>query len=173
MWLFVHFAQLPVAALLTIVLLALLWPMAGLAALIARIAVIVWAIFFSAFDSIAGIATGMLIEGGHADAATYLFEHSVVGGEASVLSALAHPVWAVVAIAGGLAVRRAGGPVVSQAAMFVSLPFALSHVGPLATMAMLSLALALATAPWQAIRPATTLEGSAQAATQRSKARRQ
>jgi hypothetical protein len=142
-WLIVHFGQLPLTALLALVMLQLLAPLAGGAATLARIAIVAWAVFFSAFDSLAGVASGLLVRGGHVDAAFYLFEHRVVGGDLSLIGLIAHPLWGVTALASVLSLRLHGAGRPTQISLLLSLPFAVTHVGPLATLALLSLAFAL------------------------------
>ena len=97
-WLLVHFAQL----LLTLALGAALWVAVrgrhGLAATITRIAVPVYLVFFSAFDSVAGIASGLAVRhaqsasaadfDGAASTAEYLLMNHMAG-DASPLSAVA------------------------------------------------------------------------------------
>jgi hypothetical protein len=103
-WL-VHIAQLALAPLLGIVIWLLLRPLQGTAASVGRVAIVLWIALFSAFDAIAGIATGVLLDGGLQGASTYLFEHQTFGGEFSVLGSVAHPMWIVVAISCALALR--------------------------------------------------------------------
>lgn len=142
LWLAIHFVQLPLAMLLALAMLELSAPLAGAPVVVLRIAAVAWAVFFAAFDAAGGLATGVLVAGGETEAAIHLHDHWLAGGF-SLLGLLAHPTWAVVAVAATLALRRAGGRLLTQAAMLVSLPFALTHVGPAATLALLGLAVAL------------------------------
>jgi hypothetical protein len=75
--------------------------------------------FFSAFDAVAGIATGVLARhanslsgddrAGVVAATDFLFDDSqLVGGGFSVLGNLGHGAWIVLAIAATVALHRAG-----------------------------------------------------------------
>lgn len=96
-WLFVHFAQLA----LTLALGAALWIAVsgrkGLAATITRVAAPVYLVFFSAFDSVAGIASGLALRharslsGGELDGASSTVDYLLMNhmaGDASPLSAI-------------------------------------------------------------------------------------
>lgn len=86
----------------------LIGPLQGASASVARVAQFLWIAWFSAFDAIAGIATGVLQNEGFGDVAKLLFQHQTVGGEFSLLGSVAHPMWIVVAVAAGLSLRRNG-----------------------------------------------------------------
>lgn len=153
-WLLVHSAQLALAPLLGLLVWLLLDPLGGVAAWVGRIALFMWVAFFSAFDAIAGIATGVLQGGGFEGAATYLFDHQTVGGGFSVLGSVAHPMWVVVAIACGIALRKAGAPSLTWIAMLVSVLFA-AHSGPPAAVGLVALGVALWTGlAWEGKRQA-------------------
>jgi hypothetical protein len=140
-WLGVHYAQLALTPLLGLGMLQVLHGLSGPAAPVGRIAVVLWLALFSAFDSIAGITTGVLARGGYDEAATYLFDHGLVGG-GSVLGWLAQPMWIVVAIASGLALRANGATVLAWASMLGSVLFAL-HAGWPPAVGLIALAMAL------------------------------
>lgn len=144
-WLTVHFAMLAMTPLLAAAVLYLLRPLAGPTAVTARFAVVAWAVLFSAFDGIAGIATGTLHRHGAGDAAAVLFGDGIVGGAGSFLGFLAQPMWIVVAVATGLALRRTGARTLTQVTMICSFLFA-AHGGPIAAAGLVSLAVALWTA---------------------------
>lgn len=144
-WLTVHFAMLSLTPLLAAAVLYLLRPLTGPTATITRFAVVAWAALFAAFDGIAGLATGTLHRHGAGDAAALLFGDGIVGGAGSLLGFLAQPMWIVVAVAAGLALRRAGAGRVSQLTMIGSFLFA-AHAGPVAAAGLMSLAVALRTA---------------------------
>lgn len=58
-WLFVHFAQLVLALGVAFIFWLLLDGRTGTAATAARLAIPVWLVFFAAFDSVTGLATGL------------------------------------------------------------------------------------------------------------------
>src|SRR5918998_3714162 len=148
-WLFVHLAQLALVPFLG----ALVWLLfAGLesaAARVARAALVVWVAFFSAFDAVAGIATGVLSR--HANslsgeeregviaAIDFLFDDSkLAGGGFSVLGNLGHGSWMVVAIAGAVAFHQAGARRGVVVGMLLSVAFA-AHSGIGAAIGLVSL----------------------------------
>jgi hypothetical protein len=160
-WLSVHYAQLALAPLLALAMLSVVGPLAGVAATVGRVGVVVWVALFSAFDSIAGIATGVLVDGGFADAADYLFDHSLVGG-GSVLGWTAQPMWIVVAVASAVALRTNAATVACWATMLASVLFA-THAGWTAALGLLALAVALLIAVARPVKktplPANDLDG--------------
>jgi hypothetical protein len=138
-WIFVHVAQLVLTPFLAAGVWLLLGRIQSVAALIARAALVLWMVFFSAFDAVAGIATGVLTR--HANslageeregvvaAIEFLWDDSqLAGGGLSVLGNLGHLSWVVVAIAATVALYRAGVSRVVVAATFLSVLFA-SHSG--------------------------------------------
>jgi hypothetical protein len=151
-WLFVHLAQLALVPFLG----ALVWLLfAGLesaAARVARAALVVWVAFFSAFDAVAGIATGVLSR--HANslsgeeregviaAIDFLFDESkIAGGGFSVLGNMGHGSWLVVAIAAAVAFHQVGARRAVVAGMLLSVLFA-SHSGVGAAIGLVSLVVA-------------------------------
>lgn len=148
-WLLVHMGQLLFVPVLAVGVLHLLRCCHGAPAMIARIAVVFWAAWFCAFDAIAGIAFGILVDGGANDAGKYLFDHGLVGGT-SVLGAMGQGTWLVVAIAAGIALRASDAARMTYVATFVSALIAV-HGGPIATIGFLALTVAL----WTGLRDAT------------------
>lgn len=139
LWISVHVAQL----VLTPFLAAGVWLMLGgiqsVPALVARSFLALWMVFFSAFDAVAGIATGVLTR--HANSLTgedregviaaidFLWADSqLANGGFSVLGNLGHLSWVIVAVAATVALYRAGASRVVVGATFVSVLFA-SHSG--------------------------------------------
>lgn len=156
LWLTVHVAQLLLAPVLVIAVWPLLSRLDGAAATVAKVGLVLWLAFFSAFDAIAGIATGRLSQqadrlGGAegaavGDAVTDFFANDAfVGGGFSALALLAQPLWLIVAIALTVALRRADARPVTVLSAGVSTLFAL-HGGPVAAVGLLALAVTLATA---------------------------
>jgi hypothetical protein len=138
-WLFVHIAQLVLAPFLGALVWVLLAGLESVAARVARAALVLWLVFFSAFDAVAGIATGVLSR--HANslageeregvvrAIDFLFDDSqLVGGGFSVLGNLGHGSWMVVAIAAAVALHQAHAPRAAVIAMSLSVLFA-AHSG--------------------------------------------
>jgi hypothetical protein len=126
----------------------LLENLTGREAQIARLALPVFLVFFSAFDAVAGLATGWL--GYAADDQTGemrehtrlaiedLFSDNWLAGSFSVIGSIAGTAWVVVAIAAALALRRAGADRLTWGLMAASLLFT-AHPPPTGTLGMLAL----------------------------------
>lgn len=151
-WLFVHVAQLVLTPFLGALVWMLLAGLESAAARVARAAVVLWLVFFSAFDAIAGIATGVLsrhansLAGeereGVVSAIDYLFDDSVLaGGGFSVLGNLGQGSWMVVAIAAAVALHKARAPRAAVLAMSLSVLFA-AHGGIVAALGLVALLVA-------------------------------
>jgi hypothetical protein len=146
-WIFVHVAQLALAPFLAAAVWMLLAGLQSVAARVARAALVAWLAFFSAFDAIAGIATGVLsrhansLTGeereGFASAADFLFKDSELVGPL-VLGNLGHGSWIVVAIAAAVALHRAQAPRAAVVAMSLSTLFA-AHSGIPAAIGLIAL----------------------------------
>jgi hypothetical protein len=80
-WLVVHWVQLLLAPVLTLVLLVALRGLLGAVALVAQVAA-VWVALFSPTDAVAGTATGLLLEGGSPRRAGTSGDHVLVSGAA-------------------------------------------------------------------------------------------
>jgi hypothetical protein len=152
-WIFVHVAQLALTPFLAAGVWMLLGGIQSVAALVARAALVVWMVFFSAFDAVAGIATGVLTR--HANslageeresvgrAIDFLFHDSqLAGGQFSVLGNLGHGAWVVLAIAAAVALWRAGVSRLVFVATLLSVLFA-SHSGAGAAVGLVALFVAL------------------------------
>jgi uncharacterized membrane protein YqjE len=118
-WLAVHYAQ---VALFPLAALAVAWLVrdrAGIAASICRVAMFVFAAAWTAWDAVAGVATGILVDAAHKSPAVdvwrapidAIWTHPVMGGmpgtgpNFAVLGAVA---LSVGAIAAGVTLKRAG-----------------------------------------------------------------
>jgi hypothetical protein len=149
-WIFVHFGQLVLTPFVAAGVWMLLDGIQSVAALIARAALVVWMVFFSAFDAIAGIATGVLTR--HANSLTgaeqeavvgainFLFDDSqlVGGSNFSILANLGQDAWVVLAIAASVALWRAGVSRLVAGATLLSVLFA-THGGYLAAAGLVAL----------------------------------
>jgi hypothetical protein len=137
-WMTVHIAQLVFAPIVALGILALLKGIEAPAATLSRGAVLLWAAWFSAYDAVAGIATGLL-NGGDAEAAgESLFEHGLVTG----LGWVAPGMWLLGVISAGLALRASRAPTVTYVALFGS-ALVFTHAGPPAAIGFAALAVAL------------------------------
>jgi hypothetical protein len=140
-WLVVHVGQLLLAPLVVLAVWRLLADLRSVAATVSRCALVVWAVFFSAYDTVQGIATGLLVrytngvageeQAAVAGALTYLVEDSQLGGNISVLMLLGQGSWLVVAIAAAVALHKAGAGKAVVVLTCFSVLFA-AHVAPAA-----------------------------------------
>jgi hypothetical protein len=140
-WLFVHVGQLILTPLLFFAVWRLLDGLSSAAAKVSRAALVVWTVFFSAYDSIQGVATGVLIrhanglagedQAGVARALDFLVEDSQLAGGVSAVWVVAAASWVVVAIGGAVALHKGGAGKAVVAATCVSTLFAV-HVAPAA-----------------------------------------
>jgi hypothetical protein len=142
MWVVVHIAQLILAPIVALGILALLKGVEGPTAALARGAAVLWAAWFSAYDAVAGIGTGILIGGYARDAGEYLYAHDLLTG----LGWVAHGMWLLAVIPAGLALRGSK-PLVTSVALFIS-TLIFTHAGPLAAVGLVALAVAM----WTGLR---------------------
>jgi len=176
-WLFVHIAQLLLVPFLGALVWMLLRGLESGAARVARAALVAWVAFFSAFDAVAGIATGVLSR--HANslagderegviaAIDFLFDDSLLaGGGFSILGSLGHGSWMVVAIAGAVAFHKAGARRAVVVGMLLSVAFAAhSGLGAVIGLAALFVAARLALTGRLYLTPSQKPESAAAPAT--------
>jgi hypothetical protein len=137
-WMVVHIAQLVFAPIIALGILALLKGVESPVATVARGAAVLWAAWFSAYDAIAGIATGILIGGDSRPAGEYLFAHELITG----LGWVAPGIWLLAVLPAGLALRASRAPTVTYVALFAS-ALIFTHAGPPAAVGFAALAVAL------------------------------
>ena len=137
MWMVVHIAQLVFAPIIALGILRLLKGVEGQAATVARVAAVAWAAWFSAYDAVAGIATGILIDGDARTAGEYLYAHDLIAG----LGWVVPMIWLLVVIPAGLTLL-ASRPKVTCYALFIS-GLIFTHAGPLAAVGFGALAVAM------------------------------
>jgi hypothetical protein len=141
LWLFVHVGQLILTPFLFLAVWRLLDGLSSAATLINRSALVVWTVFFSAYDSVQGVAAGLLTryanglageeQSSVGRAIDYLVEDSRLAGDASAFQMLAGAAWLTVAIAAAVALHKAGAGKAIVAAALVSTLFSI-HVAPAA-----------------------------------------
>jgi hypothetical protein len=149
-WIFVHFSQLVLTPFVAVGVWMLLDGIQSIAATVARASLVVWMVFFSAFDAIAGIAVGVLTR--HANslageeqeavigAIDFLFQDSqlVGGNNYSVLAGLGQVSWVVLVLAATVALWRAGASRLVVGATLLSFLFA-THAGYMAAVGLVAL----------------------------------
>jgi hypothetical protein len=151
-WLIVHVGQLILTPLLFLAVWRLLDGLTTPAATISRCGLVVWTVFFSAYDAVQGIATGLLVRHAQgvpssqqdaiAEALDYLVLDSRLAGDISAIQMVAGAAWLTVAIGAAIALHqaRAGAGIVALAA--VSVVFSM-HMAP-AAIGLFALAAAVA-----------------------------
>ena len=151
LWLGVHFAQLFLALGVALIFWLLLVGRTGTSATVARVALPVWLVFFSAFDSVTGLASGLAVhhanglegeeQAGAASTADYLVTNHVTA-DFSPVWFLQSAAFLTVVIATALALRSAGA---SRGLYFAMLGGALLvfHAGVIAAVGLVSIAVAI------------------------------
>ena len=150
-WLFVHIGQLVLTPLLVLVVWRLLDGLPSRAAKVSRVAAVVWAVFFTAYDSIQGIATGLLIryadgelagdeQAGVARALDYLVSDSLLAGNISAIGLIGNAAWLAVALGAAVALHKAGTGKWAVVAAGLSVIFVV-HTAP-AAIGLIALAIA-------------------------------
>jgi len=120
-WLVVHYLQLPLMPLAALSVVALVRGASGFVAGLCRAAMFVFAVSYTAFDTAAGVVTGVLLQAAHRTDAPEvwrgpvmaIWEHPVLGGSrdmAPLLAVVGAVAWLVGSVAAAVAVRRAGSP---------------------------------------------------------------
>jgi hypothetical protein len=147
-WLTVHSLQVVLTVLLAYSIWILLDGIHNRAATTARVALPVFLVFFSTYDAVAGLATGWLhhvadSQTGAEQAATLraadeVFNQNWLTGNFSVAGSVTAIAWAVIAIAGAFALRRAGADGLTVGLMAASVLF-VNHPMPTGTLGMLAL----------------------------------
>ena len=140
-WLFVHVGQLILTPFLFLAVWRLLDGLSSAAATISRAALVVWTVFFSAYDSIQGIATGILTRWANglagaeqaavARAIEFVVEDSQLAGNISAIGLVAGVSWLIVAIGAAVALHKAGAGKAVVVAACVSVVVA-AHSAPAA-----------------------------------------
>jgi hypothetical protein len=116
-WLMVHYAQLALFPLAALSQILLIWGITGYAAGVCRIAMFVFGVSFVAFDTAAGLVTGVFVRAAYASGTPELWRgpllaiwtHAVIGGSpdgAPVLAVLGTIAWLVGSLAAAIAVWR-------------------------------------------------------------------
>ena len=140
-WLVVHVGQLILTPLIFLAVWMLLDGLDSASARVSRAALVVWTVFFSAYDTVQGIATGILTrhadglaaeeQAGFAAAIDFLVNDSLLAGNYSFIGFVAGASWFVVAIAAAVALHKAGAGKAVVAAACLSIVVAV-HTAPAA-----------------------------------------
>jgi hypothetical protein len=159
-WMAVHYLQIGLFPLAALALMRLVRGRPGFAAGLCRVAAFVFGVTWIVFDSVAGVATGILLQAAHAGGSpetwrapvTTIWTHPIVGGGAPPDSAPP-----LLAVAGSLAaaytLRRAGSSWIPVGLLVISsVSFAVfkTHAPPGGPIAFGALAAAAAWLRWEA-----------------------
>jgi hypothetical protein len=120
LWMTIHYAQMPFFALAGLAMAGLVRANNDLAANACRVAMFVFVVSYIAFDTAAGVATGLLAQTAKASAAPdawrpaidAVWNHPIVGGSAAssppVLAVVGTIAWSLGGIAAAISLKRAG-----------------------------------------------------------------
>ena len=120
-WLVVHYLQIPLMPLAALATIVLVRGLSGFAAAMARVGMSVFAVTYTAFDTAAGVVTGVLVKAARATSTPEawrapvmeVWRHPIIGGAPGtvpLLAVLGAVAWLLGALGAAVAVRRAGGP---------------------------------------------------------------
>ena len=163
-WMAVHYAQILLFPLTALALATLVRHRPGFAAALCRAGAFVFGVTWVAFDSVAGVATGILLSSAEATAAPEtwrapvlaIWAHPIMGGAPGTVPLLAVAgslAWAVACFAAAAALRRAGSswaPVLLLALSAVSFGVFKTHAWPGGPIAFGAQAAAAAWLRWSA-----------------------
>jgi len=153
-WLAVHYAQILFFPLTALAMTKLLRGDIHFAATVARIAMFVFGVSYVAFDTVAGVVTGILLKAAHASgnpeawraSITAIWTHPIMGGfPHPFLGLFGGVAWTIGAIAAAVSIKRAGGGWMPTALLVISafgLPIFKSHASPGGPITFGSLAIA-------------------------------
>ncbi len=166
-WLAVHYAQIPLFPLSALALTALLRGQAGILATLSRVAMFVFGVSYTAFDTAAGVVTGILVKAAHGSGAPdawrapidAVWTNPIVGGSplipAPILAVLGSVALSVGAVAAALTLKRAGsswGPVVLLALSSFGIGIFKTHAWPGGPLTFGGIAIAAGWLLWERAR---------------------
>ena len=165
-WMAVHYLQIVLFPLTTLALMRLVRGRPGLAAGLCRVCAFVFGVTWIAFDSVAGVATGILLQAAHASGSpetwrapvTTIWAHPIVGGGATpdsappLLAVAGSLAWGIGSLAAAYTLRRAGSSWIPVGLLVISsMSFAVfkTHAPPGGPIAFGALAAAAAWVRWK------------------------
>jgi hypothetical protein len=163
-WLAVHYAQIPLFPLAALGVATLVRGKAGIAVCICRVAMFVFGVGWAAWDSVAGVATGILIKAAQnsADPAALqravdlIWTHPIVGGAPAPLFAVMGSIaLSIGCVATAVVLKRSGsswGPVVLLAVSSFGLSIFRTHAWPGGPLTFGGIAIASAWVLWERTR---------------------
>jgi hypothetical protein len=165
-WLAVHYAQILLFPLSALAMAALVRDRADVAAVLCRVALFTFAVSYVAFDTAAGIVTGILVQAAHASSSPdtwrapieAVWAHPIMGGSpliAPFLAVLGSVALSIAAIAAAVSLKRGGsswGPVVLLALSSFGIAIFKTHAWPGGPVTFGGLAIAAAWLQWKRAR---------------------
>ena len=141
-WILVHVAQLFLAAGLAVLLSTLIRGRTGRATTLVRVTMPVYLVMFAAFDSVTGLATGLILkhDPSNGEVVESLIGNGIVG-DFSLISQIAQGALVTVLLSTALVLRRAGGSRLVWWPMVGGVLLA-THMGPTAAIGLAAIALA-------------------------------
>jgi len=164
-WLIVHYLQIPLFPLSALAVVMLLRGLPGIAAWFTRVAMFIFAISFVAFDTAAGVVTGILLQAAKSTSAPEqwqpavmaVWRHPVIGGApgtSPLLAILGSVAWSLGTTAAAWVVWRRRGSLVAAILLVVSglgLSIFKTHAWPGGPVSFGALSLAAAWLEWQSV----------------------
>jgi hypothetical protein len=163
-WLVVHYAQIPLFPLSALAMVVLVRGRAGIAAILCRVAMFVFAVSYVAFDTAAGVVTGILVNAAHTSGAPEVWRapidavwmHPIMGGSplipAPFLAVLGSFALSVGVVSAAVSLKRAGSswaPVVLLALSSFGIAIFKTHAWPGGPLTFGGLAVAAAWLQWE------------------------
>jgi hypothetical protein len=163
-WLAVHYVQILLFPLVGVAMAVLLRGRRDIAATISRVAAFIFAASYVAFDTAAGVVTGILVKTAHASGAPeawrapieVIWTHPIVGGSPSIpaplLAVLGSVALSVAAVAAAISLKRDGtslGPLVLLSLSSFGIAIFKTHAWPGGPLTFGGLAIAAAWLWWE------------------------
>lgn len=173
-WLFVHYAQILLFPLTALAVATLVKRQKGIAAMICRVCLFAFGVVYLAWDTAAGIVTGILLKAANVsgrpeqwvDAINAVWLHPIVGGKPAPLFAILGSVaLSVGAVAAGVSLKRSGSswaPVVLLALSSFGIAIFRTHAWPGGPLTFGGIALAAAWLQWERSRYRTAQKAELQ-----------
>jgi hypothetical protein len=162
-WLLVHYLQMPLVPLTALSVVTLVREASGFEAWLCRVAMFVFAVTYIAFDTAAGLVTGILVQAANGtdtpeawrEPVMAIWEHPILGGSRSMaplLAVVGALAWLVGCVAAAVAVRRAGNswaPVLFLIVAGLGLTVFRTHAWPGGPLSFGACAIAAAWLQWE------------------------
>jgi hypothetical protein len=164
-WLAVHYAQIPLFPLAALSVVQIVRGCSGIAAVVCRVAVFTFAAAWTAWDAVAGVATGILVNAAHESGTPEawrmpidtIWQDSTIGGAMSTFAVVGAVALSIGTVAAAITQRRAGrswAPCVLLALSGFGITLFKTHAWPGGPLTFAGLAIAGAWLLWERDRVA-------------------